>query len=70
VGKYNNPPSRQKIFDSQDLVPYTNFSGFNVNGKSYHKLTGIDIHYKDVSLRKLKKLTPPPFRLVSDETVN
>jgi len=28
-----------------------NFSGFYVNGNSYHKLTGIVIHYKDVSLR-------------------
>jgi len=38
-------------------------------------VTGIAIHYKDVSLRwentKVEhKLTPPPFRLVSDETVN
>jgi len=47
-----------------------NFSGFNVNGKSYHKLTGIAIHYKVVSSRKLKKLNPPSFRLVSDETMN
>ena len=29
----------------------TNFSGFYVYGNSYHKLTGIVIHYKDVSLR-------------------
>jgi len=39
---------RQKIFDGQDP---TNFSGFYVNGKSYYKLTGIAIQYKDVSLR-------------------
>jgi len=42
---------------------------------SYYKLTGIATHYKDVSLRWEnktieQKLTPPPFRLVSDETVN
>jgi len=54
----------------------TKVSGFYVNGKSYYKLTGIAVHYKDTSLRwennnKFeKKLTPPPFRLVSDETVN
>jgi len=29
----------------------TNFSGLYVNGKSYYKLTGIAIHYKDVSFR-------------------
>jgi len=28
----------------------TNFSGIYVNGKSYYKLKGIAIHYKDVSL--------------------
>src|SRR6218665_1279529 len=53
----------------------TIFSGFYVNGKSYYKLTGIAIHYKDVSLRwankkHCAKLTPPPFRLVADETRN
>jgi len=54
----------------------TDFSEFYVNGKSYYKLTGIATHYKDVSLRlknieKIKlKLTPSPFRLVFDETVN
>jgi len=29
----------------------TNFSGLYVNGKSYYKLTGIAIYYKDVSLQ-------------------
>jgi len=53
----------------------TNFSGFYVNGKSYCKLTGIAIHYKDVSLRwankrNWAKLTPHPFRLVSGETMD
>jgi len=33
----------------------TNFSGFYVNGESYYKLTGIAIHYKDVSLRWANK---------------
>jgi len=52
----------------------TNFSGF-MYGKSYYTLTAIAIHYKDVSLRwkntKVEqKLTPFPFRLVSDKTVN
>jgi len=39
-----------------------NFSGFYVNRKSYYKLTGIAIHYKDGSLRwenkKLSKNLP------------
>jgi len=54
----------------------TNFSGFYVNEKSCYKLTGIAIHYKDVSLgwenkNILERIDPsPPFRLVSDETVN
>src|SRR6218665_2276580 len=53
----------------------TSFSGFYVNGKSYHKLTGVAMEYKDVSLqwenKKIeKKLTLLPFRLVSDETAD
>ena len=71
--KYHSPP-----LSSENLLWLrlgTNFSGFYVNGKFYYKLTGIAIHYKDVSLRlentKVEqKLTPPPCRLVSDETVN
>jgi len=44
-----------------------NFSGFYGNGTSYYKITGIAIHYKDVSLRWAnktfwKKLTPTSFQ--------
>jgi len=35
----------------------TNFSGLCVNGMSYYKITGIAIHYKDVSLRRENKKT-------------
>jgi len=49
----------------------TNLSGFYINEKFYYKLS---LHYKNVSLRwenKIEqKLTPPPLRMVSDETVN
>jgi len=43
------------------------FSGFYVNGTSYYKLTGIAIHYKDVSLQwenktNWQQLTPTSFQ--------
>ena len=51
----------------------TNFSGFYVNGKSYYELTGIyttKMCYYDWKIKNEQILTPPPFRLVSDEIVN
>ena len=53
-----------------------NFSGFYVNGKSYYKLTGIALyptkmcHYDGKIEKFEQKLTPPSFRLVSDEILN
>ena len=56
----------RKSFMAKTWYP-TNFSGFYVNGKSYYKLTGIAIQYKDVSLRWENKkngqqLTPASFQ--------
>src|SRR6218665_167362 len=52
----------------------SNFSGFYVNGKSYYKLTELnttEICHYDGKIKQIeKKLTPPPFRMVSDETEN
>ena len=50
--KYHSPPlSSENLLWLRLGTLGTNFSGFYVNGKFYYKLTGIAIHYKDVSLR-------------------
>jgi len=43
------------VLMAKDLYS-TNIFRFYVNGKSYYKLTGIAIHYKDVSLRWENKI--------------
>jgi len=59
-------PCRQKNLWWLIALYPKNVSGFYVNGTSYHKITDIVIHYKDVSLRWenkkfCQKLTPISF---------